>query len=83
MNLHKTSERRQNQRVEKCGDYLIYPEKKKQYPCVLKNISANGAHIVVSYFPEEIPNVFRLQIDRVRPKCRVCWRTGNEFGVEF
>ena len=51
--------------------------------CILKNISGNGARIAVAYLPDEIPDFFRLQIDKVRPKCRVRWRSGKEFGVEF
>jgi PilZ domain len=51
--------------------------------CVIKNISGAGARIAVAYFPELIPEDFRLEIDKVRPQCRVRWRSGNELGVEF
>jgi PilZ domain len=51
--------------------------------CVLRNISGRGARIVVAYFPEVVPDSFRLQIDKMRPKCRVKWRSGSELGVEF
>lgn len=51
--------------------------------CVLKEIFWMGARIAVAYYPEEIPDSFRLQIHNIRPKCKVKWRKGNELGIEF
>ena len=51
--------------------------------CFLKEIFWMGARIAVAYFPEEIPDSFRLQIYNIRPKCRVTWRKANELGIEF
>ena len=85
MNLHKTSERRQNQRVEKCGDYLIYPEKKKQYPCVLKNISVTGA-CVLSDLVLSLDQIIELHICRDRDlalRSQVVWIRNSEYGLSF
>jgi hypothetical protein len=51
--------------------------------CVIKQITGVGARIEVAYFPELVPEEFRLEIDKVRPKCRIRWSSGNELGVEF
>jgi len=54
--------------------------------CVLKDISATGARLAVEV-PEVVPDYFFLKIEehgqQLSPKCRVRWRIGNEFGVEF
>ena len=51
--------------------------------CILKNVSEHGACISVAEFPEVVPDYFRLAIDKVQPKCRVKWRSGNDIGIEF
>lgn len=53
--------------------------------CVVKDISATGACILVAV-PEVVPDYFKLRIEGKRvllPKCRVRWRSGNEVGVQF
>jgi hypothetical protein len=51
--------------------------------CVIREISAVGARIVVAYCPELVPDRFRLEIHKVKPMCRVQWTNGNEFGIKF
>ncbi len=52
--------------------------------CMVTDISDRGARL---YSDLEIPERFTLSLSRggvdVREECRVVWRLGGEFGVEF
>jgi PilZ domain-containing protein len=52
--------------------------------CVLQDISSTGARIHVEE-PVLVPDYFKLKVPGARliPRCRVRWRSGKDFGVEF
>jgi PilZ domain len=80
-------EQRKNRRIERdVGAALVSLTSMLIIECVLKDISATGARISVAV-PEVVPDYFKLTIEgqgeQLLPKCRVRWRSGNEFGVEF
>lgn len=51
--------------------------------CVVRNISATGAHIEVE--DPVVQNIFDLilDLDQSRHLCRVVWRKGSRIGVKF
>jgi PilZ domain len=51
--------------------------------CVIVDLSEGGARLSVADLPEVVPDYFKLKLGSVLSKCRVRWRKGNEFGVEF
>jgi hypothetical protein len=79
-------EKRRSQRIErKDGAAVVSLTGALIMECVLEDISVTGARISVA-MPEAVPDYFKLRIetqDELSPKCRVRWRSGNEFGVEF
>jgi hypothetical protein len=79
------SERRNNPRIEKCGDYFLYPKTREEVPCVLKNISVTGACIFPSR-PLQMDQVVELHICRTRDlslKSQVVWENSGEYGLSF
>jgi hypothetical protein len=85
MNTQRASERRINDRRECYDDYLIHPDKKEQYPCVLKNISVTGA-CVISDLEMSIDQIIELHICRNRDltlRSQVVWIKKSEYGLSF
>src|SRR5688572_23635583 len=53
--------------------------------CVLVDISATGARVIVEK-PDQIPNRFSLLLAAehgTRRRCKVVWREANQLGLEF
>jgi hypothetical protein len=52
--------------------------------CFVKNISPNGARLMVAR-PAAVPDQFKLQVRgaKLQPNCMVRWRRGKEIGVQF
>jgi len=52
--------------------------------CFVKNISPNGARLMVAT-PGVVPDRFRLRVRgaTLQPNCKVRWRRGHEIGVQF
>jgi hypothetical protein len=52
--------------------------------CMVTNISDTGARL---YSETDLPETFTLSLSgeavNIRRECRVVWRLGGEFGVEF
>jgi hypothetical protein len=51
--------------------------------CAVFDISAKGAKLLL-HGPVTFPEIFKLSIDSGAARtCRVAWRKGNEYGIEF
>ena len=78
------------------GEKRKSPRKHLKYParilsgddtprmCTLADISATGARVVIVR-PDDIPNEVTLLLSNggARRRCRIAWRNGKEFGLEF
>lgn len=64
---------------------LIVDPKRAPLPCTISDVSHNGARIALDQ-DEELPERFILLLTKTgvaRRLCRVVWRTGLTYGVEF
>jgi hypothetical protein len=51
--------------------------------CAVFNVSASGAKLLLNG-PMNFPDTFKLAVNSGPAKtCRIAWRKGNEYGVEF
>jgi len=81
----KGMERRQNPRIDRCGDYYLSPDSKEAVPCVLKNISVTGACISASE-QLKMNEVVDLHVCRTRDfllRSLVVWENAGEYGLSF
>ena len=77
------SERRQvPRRTVLKGGRTVFNAGRSTIDCTVRNLSPNGAKLVVSSVVG-IPDSFELLLDGTRQPCRVAWRTLKELGVEF
>ena len=54
-------------------------------PCVLTDVSASGARVIVDA-PDQIPDCFSLLLAAehgTQRRCKVVWREANQLGLEF
>jgi len=78
-----TAERRQvPRRTVLKGGRIVFNAGRSTIDCTVRNLSANGAKLVVSSVLG-IPDGFELLLDGARHPSRVAWRTLKELGVEF
>ena len=78
-------ERRKTPRLDRCGDYLLYPETRDAIPCELKNISVTGACIATGS-QLKIDQIVELHICRNRDlplRSQVVWIKTGEYGLSF
>lgn len=62
---------------------ITYPGSSWPIPCVLLDISADGARLAMptQSFPDEFQLV--VESEAISRPCRVVWRKGDEAGVSF
>lgn len=62
---------------------IIYSDRIKTLDCIIKNMSDDGAKLVLS-IPENLPDAFSVRFnDGKERNCAVRWRIMNEIGVQY
>lgn len=62
---------------------IIYDNRIKTLDCIIKNISEDGAKLVLT-IPENLPSEFSVRFnDGAEKNCNVRWRVMNEIGVQY
>ncbi len=82
--MDTTSNNRKTTRIRsfKSGR-IIYNDRVKTLDCIVKNMSEEGAKLVLSV-PESLPDAFSVRfIDGRERTCAVRWRVMNEIGVQY
>jgi hypothetical protein len=66
------------------GGKIIFNHRNSTMDCVVRNLSATGARIVMSE-SVIVPNEFELHIPQkgTSYRAQMRWRTATEFGVQF
>jgi hypothetical protein len=81
----RVSERRRQRRIGwRRAGRIVSLTGEAGVDCIVLDISVRGARLMVS-IPELVPDYFKLDYGSKTsiPKCRVRWRDGHEFGIEF
>lgn len=62
---------------------IVYNDRMSTFDCVIKNISEDGAKLVLS-IPASLPDKFSVLFnDGQQKQCAVRWRVMNEIGVQY
>jgi hypothetical protein len=84
LGIPQTAERRQFGRRLTCLHATITARGRSPEPCVVRNLSADGALLEVAR-PSWLPSRFRLfvEVDAFEAECEIVRRTDDAVGVRF
>lgn len=82
--IHFENNRRKDERTRSLkGGRIIINNRNSVMDCMVRNLSARGAKLVLS-MPSSLPDDFELRFeDGKEHVCAVRWRNAKELGVEF